>query len=82
MGKAKAAAASAGDAVKAKAIEAQIAMKHQTIKGLQSEMGVKLYPVLVAGGDIKPVFAEFQAKVAAVEAEIAEKEKEIAALGK
>lgn len=82
MDKAKAAASSAGDAVKVKAIEAQIMVKQNTIKTYQSEMGVKLYPVLAEGGDPKPIFEEYRAKVAAVEKEIADKEAEKAAIGK
>jgi hypothetical protein len=46
MDKAKAAAGQAQDAVKVKANEAQILMKKNSIKSLQSEMGVKMYPVL------------------------------------
>jgi hypothetical protein len=45
--KAKSAAGAASDTVMIKAHEATIMLKKQSIKTIQSEMGVKLYPVLM-----------------------------------
>ena len=65
--------------LKAQALKAEIMMKESTIKGIMQEMGVAIYPSLEAGDQAETarVFAEYKAKVDAINAEIAAKKVEV-----
>jgi hypothetical protein len=65
-------------------LKAEIMMKEQTISGIKKEFGVAVYQSMEAGdqADTSRIFAEFKAKIDALNADIAAKRLEIQELEK
>jgi len=73
-----------GRALKIQTLKAECLMKESQIKGIKQELGVKIYDALEASDDseVARIFAEFKAKVDAVNAEVAKKKTDIAEMEK
>ncbi|KAG8458631.1 hypothetical protein KFE25_008428 [Diacronema lutheri] len=74
----------AGRAIKAQTLKAEIMMKEGTIKSVKQEFGVAVYASMEKGdqADTARVFGEFKSRIDALNAEIAAKRLEIQELDK
>eukprot|EP00303_Exanthemachrysis_gayraliae_P005069 CAMPEP_0206005074 /NCGR_PEP_ID=MMETSP1464-20131121/4360_1 /ASSEMBLY_ACC=CAM_ASM_001124 /TAXON_ID=119497 /ORGANISM="Exanthemachrysis gayraliae, Strain RCC1523" /LENGTH=83 /DNA_ID=CAMNT_0053378497 /DNA_START=78 /DNA_END=325 /DNA_ORIENTATION=+ len=74
--KAAAAASKTGDAVKIKALEAEILAKRTSIKAKQQDLGVRIYPLIDKDEitAVKAAFFEVKVEVERMEQEIAAKQ--------
>lgn len=74
----------AGRAIKAQTLKAEIMMKESTIKSIKQEFGVAVYESMEKGdqADSAAIFGNFKARIDALNAEIAAKRLEISELDK